>query len=497
MRVVSPGILVLVALAVLTACSRLAPTDTAVDPAQRGTYAVGLTRQVFSRTLPDGQTRNVETYIWYPAPDQGGEWAGTAGVRYGVGRPVAPGQPFPLIVFSHGYQASPTVYSQLIFRLVSHGFVVAGPEHQDCRAQCTAQNRATEVENRPADVSAVLDGLLALNDGDDPLFRSLLDPARVGLAGQSFGGWTALIVLERDSRFRAGLALAPATAILPAPDPVTLSPPVMLMAGVLDAMVPYALITRYFGDILPAAPDHYLLAVQQAGHQFADGCLAGFVTTGCAASMPQAELQGLVNRVATAYVLRYVAGRRLPDEQLGLHDSSADYVVVRATADRPPVAPTPRPHGGADSAASDAPGTVLLADDLSGPRGDHLPTRSSEPGRYDVGYVDGAYQIAVNRPATQSASSQGEAVVSGIYVDASIAVDAELLNATPDQFVQLACRSQGPTSQYRFGFRPATGEYWLTRWLLIPGYGVLSPPMLPGDCSRRPSTRAARAIAPS
>jgi predicted dienelactone hydrolase len=333
---------------VLTACSRLPVADLAVDLAQRGPYAVGLTRQVFTRTLPNGQSRAVETYIWYPSPNQGGEWAGTAGVKYGVGRPVAPGRPFPLIVFSHGYQASPTVYSQLIFHLVSHGFVVAGPEHQDCRAQCTAQNRAAEVDNRPADVSAVLDGLLALNDGDDRLFRSLLDPARVGVAGQSFGGWTTLVALERDPRLRAGLALAPATAILPAPDPATLSRPVMLMAGVLDAMVPYALTARYFGDIPPAAPGHYLLAVQQVGHQFADGCLAAFVTIGCQASMPQAQLQALVNRVGTAFVLRYVAGRRLSDEQLGLHDTSTEYVVVKAPADQSPVVPTPRPLRGAD-----------------------------------------------------------------------------------------------------------------------------------------------------
>ncbi len=163
--------------ALLVACSRLASTDRGVDPAHRGPYAVGLTRQVSSRVLPNGQTRAVETYVWYPAPDQGGQWAATAGVRYGVGRAVAPGRPFPLIVFSPGYQTSPTVYSKLISHLVSHGFVVAGPEHQDCQAQCTARDRATEVEDRPVDVSGVLDGLLALNEGDDPVFRTWSPPA--------------------------------------------------------------------------------------------------------------------------------------------------------------------------------------------------------------------------------------------------------------------------------------------------------------------------------
>ena len=184
-----------------------------------------------------------------PAPDQGDTWDATISVRYGIGRTVAPGGPFPLIVFSHGYQASPTNYGRLLAHLASHGFVVAGPEHQDCRAQCTAQNREAEVDSRPADVSAVLDGLLALNDGDDPTFHHLVDPARVGMAGQSFGGWTTLTVLERDPRFRAGLAMAPATAIAPPPDPTKVSRPTMLMAGMLDAMVTYALTTRFFAEI--------------------------------------------------------------------------------------------------------------------------------------------------------------------------------------------------------------------------------------------------------
>ncbi len=182
-----------------------------------------------------------------------------------------------------------------------------------------------------------------------------------------------------------------------------------------------------------------------------------------------------MNRFGTAFMLRYAVGRRLPDSQLGIGDESPDYVVVKAPTDSPPLVPTPRPLQGAAVVPSEAPGTVLLADDLSSPRADHLPMSSSDPARYDAGYVAGQYEIVVNR-----AASQGEAVVSGTYADASIAVDAELVSPTPDQYVQLACRSQGPTSQYRFAFRPATGEYWLTRWLSIPGLNApLSPPILP------------------
>ncbi len=478
MRAVTLGLLVLLPVALLAACSRPGSPDAGVDPGQRGPYAVGLARQVFSRTLPNGQTRNVETWVWYPSPDQGDTWDATIGVRYGIGRPVAPGGPFPLIVFSHGYQASPTNYSKLIAHLASHGFVVAGPEHRDCTAQCTAQNREREVDTRPADVSAVLDGLLALNDGDDPVFHHLVDPARVGMAGQSFGGWTTLTVLERDPRFRAGLAMAPATAITPSPDPAKLTRPTMLMAGMLDAMVTYALTARFFAEIPPSAPDHYLLAAQRMGHQFSDRCFPGAVTTGCQASMAQEQVQAMMDRVGTAFLLRYVAGRRLTDGQLGVGDENPEYSVLKASADVPTPAPTPRPLQGAPP--NDPPDTVQISDDLSAPRGDHLPPTSADPARYDVGYVAGQYQITVNRPASATASSQGEAVIAGTYGDASVAVDAALVNPTPDQYLQLACRSQGPFSQYRFAFRPATGEYSITRWLTIPGLDApLGPPLLP------------------
>ena len=119
------------------------------------------------------------------------------------------GPPFPLIIFSHGTGASATEYSFFLKHLASHGFVVAGPDHEDCRGRCTDQDHAVEIANRPSDVSMVLDQLLSQSDGDHPLFHNLIDSGHVAVAGESYGGWTALTVLERDSRFRAGLAMNP------------------------------------------------------------------------------------------------------------------------------------------------------------------------------------------------------------------------------------------------------------------------------------------------
>jgi hypothetical protein len=64
---------------------------------------------------------------------------------------------------------------------------------------------------------------------------------------------------------------------------------------------------------------------------------------------------------------------------------------------------------------------------------------------------------------------QGESLIPGTYTDATIAVDVLLLHPEADQYVQLACRSQGASSQYRFGFRPTTGEVWFNRWFAKAG----------------------------
>lgn len=69
----------------------------------------------------------------------------------------------------------------------------------------------------------------------------------------------------------------------------------------------------------------------------------------------------------------------------------------------------------------------------------------------------------------------------GTYADATLAVGAVLVHPEDDQYMQIACHSQGATSQYRFAFRPATGEVWINRWFARPGVGG---DVLPG-CSQR------------
>src|SRR2546421_12988409 len=89
------------------------PFQSAIDPSQPGPYAVDRTAETFIRTLANGQTRSIDTQIWYPVSKD----APTTPAQM-VPRAGGFGGPFPLIVFSHGYQGSPAGYSMLFRRLV-------------------------------------------------------------------------------------------------------------------------------------------------------------------------------------------------------------------------------------------------------------------------------------------------------------------------------------------------------------------------------------------
>ena len=104
--------------------------------------------------------------------------------------------------------------------LASHGYVVAAPDHSEVfapelarRQNETAEEKAARLEaliaSRVPDVRFLLDHLL---DGEAWDSAARIDATRVGIVGHSFGGWTALAVLDVESRIRAVVALAPGGA---------------------------------------------------------------------------------------------------------------------------------------------------------------------------------------------------------------------------------------------------------------------------------------------
>jgi dienelactone hydrolase len=109
----------------------------------------------------------------------------------------------PLIVFAHGMYGHPRKFTRLFARWVDAGCVVAAPAFPHTNDENPPPYLIEDVANQPADVSFVLDELLA---------RGLGDARRVGVGGYSLGAETALAVglhpRYADPRIRAVVAVA-------------------------------------------------------------------------------------------------------------------------------------------------------------------------------------------------------------------------------------------------------------------------------------------------
>jgi predicted dienelactone hydrolase len=238
------------------------------DPFTRGPFPVG----VRSVSLPRGE-RRLQVELWYPADDAfaGADLDPAQRDRYQMmpGVPMtwqaavrdAPARaadaPWPLVVFSHGLGGHRRQSTFLCTHLASHGYVVAAPDHPgttflDALGLFSGRRSGGDrmrawveagMHTRPGDASAVIDGLL----GGALALR--VDPARVGMCGHSFGGWTTLTTVARDPRVRAAVALAPAGgrggyANDPLPAAVELKwsreVPTLFIVSALDSILPLA-----------------------------------------------------------------------------------------------------------------------------------------------------------------------------------------------------------------------------------------------------------------
>jgi predicted dienelactone hydrolase len=283
-----------------------------INPTEDGPYGSGFLRLTVtkpSETVP-GLDRVLRSSVWYPAAPGTFPTDSRPGGRSGV--PLADGASnLPVILFSHGSCGFEQQSIFLVRRLATWGFVVAAPPHpgnttSDFNTCSTPAEIQDSFANRPADIIFLFDQLLELNeDPESPLFGAI-DPLRVGVAGHSFGGLTALRVLSRDPRFRAGLALAPVTNSIRS-EVQTILQPVMIQVGQLDGLLNDG---RNGYELLPGV--RALVELERTTHSpFSDFCLECTSSTTTAA---ETHLYSL--RFAIPFLLHHVAGDRRFDDFL-------------------------------------------------------------------------------------------------------------------------------------------------------------------------------------
>lgn len=199
-------------------------TETYVDTT-RATPAAGIHAAAPSRTLV--------TTIWYPA-----EGPASAPVTDDA-PPLDSAGPFPIVELSHGWTATAPEYESLGKAWASAGYVVAAPTFP---ASSGPGGSLLDFVEQPADVSFVLDNVLAEATEPGNLLDGLIDTERVGIAGHSLGGLTtvgaAMNTCCRDPRADAAIALAAVRIEFEGGTFGGGNPPILMAIGDADELVP-------------------------------------------------------------------------------------------------------------------------------------------------------------------------------------------------------------------------------------------------------------------
>ncbi len=172
------------------------PLEFAVDA--RGPYRAGFRDWEISYTLPTGAERTTRMNLWYPSNDSAGDEVTYSGVwpdatgALGNAELAASGRPdgtYPVMVYTHGDQAWGASSADLMSWFASHGWVAVAPDHTGNLLWDNVTPTPHEHwYHRPLDMSAVLDELENLPDGD--ALSGLADTSQVLVTGHSRGGYS-------------------------------------------------------------------------------------------------------------------------------------------------------------------------------------------------------------------------------------------------------------------------------------------------------------------
>jgi len=165
-------------------------------PETPGTYDVGVRTWLLTYVpIAGGPERTVRAYAWYPTRDTDRDgmtyldlWPDPESLVDATPAEPVDGCAYPVFAHSHGFQGFAGGSAHLMKHFASHGWVAVGVDHTGNTIADHVDPLATShYVSKPKDVSALLDALAALPDGD-PLSKA--DVSKVVLGGHSFGTYT-------------------------------------------------------------------------------------------------------------------------------------------------------------------------------------------------------------------------------------------------------------------------------------------------------------------
>jgi predicted dienelactone hydrolase len=129
--------------------------------------------------LGQGEPLELRTEIWYPATERAEKLV-----------PDLAGAPYPLIVFSQGFDLAVSAYSSLLGQWAAAGFMVAAPTYPFTSPPAPLDE--ADILNHPAELRSVIAALTNGSRHTGSSLSGLVDKREIGIAGQSDGGDVSL-----------------------------------------------------------------------------------------------------------------------------------------------------------------------------------------------------------------------------------------------------------------------------------------------------------------
>ncbi len=158
---------------------------------------------------PARGTRTLVSEIWYPTPG-----APTASPTRDA--PLAPGGPYPLVLFVHGSGSNRTVYSYLTSGLARAGYVVVAADFPLTVMNAPGGSSDLHVSDQVGDLSFMCDQMKAAALAPSDKLRGAVDGLSYAVVGHSTGGTVAQLaafggddaLITHDSRVKAVVPLS-------------------------------------------------------------------------------------------------------------------------------------------------------------------------------------------------------------------------------------------------------------------------------------------------
>ena len=159
--------------------------------ADAGLVPVGVTTRTWIDTTrptpqngsaPAQSSRTLVTNVWYPTRANGATVPDA---------PLAPGGPYPLVLFVHGSSGSRTLYTFLTVALAQAGYVVAAADFPLTATSTPGGESDLHVSDQVGDLSFLCDQLKAASQDPSDELHGAVDGLSYAVVGHSTGGAVA------------------------------------------------------------------------------------------------------------------------------------------------------------------------------------------------------------------------------------------------------------------------------------------------------------------